>query len=59
MATIQLSAFGNLNITTKDRTNHTHGIAIYTLGANGTYKDDAISINGHVLKFENGYVKYS
>lgn len=59
MATIQLSAFGNLNITTKDRTNHTHGIAIDTLGANGTYKDGAISINGHVLKFENGYVKYS
>lgn len=59
MATIQLSAFGNLNITTKDRTNHTHGIAIYTLGADGTYKDGAISINGHVLKFENGYVKYS
>lgn len=59
MATVQLSAFGNLNITTKDRTNHTHGIAIYTLGADGTYKDGAISINGHVLKFENGYVKYS
>lgn len=59
MATIQLSAFGNLNITTKDRTNHTHGIVIDTLGANGTYKDGAISINGHVLKFENGYVKYS
>lgn len=59
MAKVQLSAFGNLNITTKDRTNHTHGIAIDTLGADGTYKDGAISINGHVLKFENGYVKYS
>ena len=59
MGQIQIGTFSDLVLCTRDRTNHAHGISIYTLGTDGTYKDGAIKLNGHTLVFKDGYVKYT
>lgn len=57
MAQLYLSTFNTCEFMTKDRVNHSHGIHIYTLDSNGNYKD-GIMLNGRLLYFSNGYVRY-